>query len=69
MTAQVLAAAECVYEVYQVGDNPAFMLNLWISTHRHYLLKSRPSQRWISISMQSAKSKTVWKQSIATPHW
>ena len=69
MAGQVLAAAECVPQVVQVGDKPAFKRHLWISARRHYLLKSRPSQRWISIGMQSAKSKTAWKLSIATPHW
>ena len=50
MAGQVLAAAECVPHVVQVGDKPAFKRNLWISAHRHYLLKSRLSQRWHAIS-------------------
>ena len=69
MAGQVLAAAECVPQIVQVGDKPAFRRNLSISARHHYLLKSRPSQRWISIGMQSAKSKTARKLSIATPHW
>ena len=33
----------------------------------HYLLKSWPSE--VDNSMQSVKSKTVWKLSFAIPHW
>ena len=67
MAGHVLAAAKCVPQVVQIGDKQAFKRNLWISASRHYLLKSRQTQRWISIGMQSAKSKTAWKRSIATP--
>ena len=55
--------SRCVPQEVQVGDKPSFKRNLWISACCHYLLKSWPSQRWISIGMQSAKSKTAWKLS------
>ena len=54
---------------FKLVTNPTSKRNLWISACYHYLLKSQPSQRWISIGMGSSRSKTARKQSMASPHW
>ena len=58
-----------LFDISCISDHVQPISKPLSSACRHYLLKSRPSQRWISIGMQSAKSKTAWKLSYATLHW
>ena len=69
MAGQVLAAAESVPQVVQVGDKPSLQEEFMDFCKSPLPPEVTASQRWISIGMQSANSKTAWKLSIATPHW
>ena len=53
MAGQVLAAAECVPQVVQVGNKPSLQEEFVDFGTSHYLLKSRPSEvdkYWHAIS-------------------
>ena len=55
MAGQVLDPAEYDPQVVQVGDKPSLQAEFMDFCRRHYLLKSRPSQKWTSIGMQLDK--------------
>ena len=69
MAGQVLAAAECVPQVGQVGDKPSLQEEFMDFCTSPLPPKVTAITEVDNIGMQSAKSKTAWKLSITTPHW
>ena len=69
MAGMVLVAAEYVPQVVQVGDKPSLQEEFMNFCMLPLPPKVTALQRWISIGMQSAKSKTACKLNITTPHW